>query len=201
MDTTVDVTPMANMISAAPSSERLEFGYFVQHWSFMFPLFKKSFDLSQTIQGTKYIWVTWRKQLSTAWPGTTPDFLWRTIFTWNVSKKYNFFVCQNQSCFCTVRQISIWTRFEEFWTFVWFSTIVWNTSCIMSNQGSRHAANAWPAKAQGPCLLHWGSPAPALLFLVFLSFLFCKVLLNYLPGIRGPVKKFLVSLRDWPVSK
>ena len=30
---------------------------------------------------------------------------------------------------------------------------------------------------------------------------FVKVLLNYLPGIRDPVRKFLVSLRDWPVSK
>ena len=28
-----------------------------------------------------------------------------------------------------------------------------------------------------------------------------KVLLNYLPGIRDPVRKFLVSLRDWPVSE
>ena len=28
-----------------------------------------------------------------------------------------------------------------------------------------------------------------------------KVLLNYLPEIREPVRKFLVSLRDWPVSK
>ena len=36
----------------------------------------------------------------------------------------------------------------------------------------------------------------------FLSF-HCekKVLLNYFPGIRDPVKKFLVSLRDWPVSE
>ena len=40
---------------------------------------------------------------------------------------------------------------------------------------------------------------PSQTFLVFLSF--SKVLLNYLPGIRDPVKKFLVSLRDWPVSK
>ena len=30
---------------------------------------------------------------------------------------------------------------------------------------------------------------------------FVKVLLNYLPGIRDPVRKFLVSLRDWPVGK
>jgi len=29
---------------------------------------------------------------------------------------------------------------------------------------------------------------------------YIEVLLNYLPGIRGPVKKFLVSLRDWPVQ-
>ena len=28
-----------------------------------------------------------------------------------------------------------------------------------------------------------------------------KVLLNYLPEIREPIRKFLVSLRDWPVSK
>jgi len=29
---------------------------------------------------------------------------------------------------------------------------------------------------------------------------YIEVLLNYLPGIRNPVKKFLVSLRDWPVQ-
>jgi len=29
---------------------------------------------------------------------------------------------------------------------------------------------------------------------------YIEVLLNYLPGIRDPVKKFLVSLRDWPVQ-
>jgi len=29
---------------------------------------------------------------------------------------------------------------------------------------------------------------------------YIEVLLNYLPGIRDPVRKFLVSLRDWPVQ-
>ena len=28
---------------------------------------------------------------------------------------------------------------------------------------------------------------------------YIEVLLNYLPGLREPVRKFLVSLRDWPV--
>ena len=27
-----------------------------------------------------------------------------------------------------------------------------------------------------------------------------QVLLNYLPGLRDPVRRFLVALRDWPVQ-
>ena len=76
---------------------------------------------------------------------------------------------------------------------IWWKNI-WQRGC--------HAASTWPAKVEGSSLLHWGIQLPRDHFPVVLSF-HCekKVLLNYFPGIRDPVKKFLVSLRDWPVSE
>ena len=72
-------------------------------------------------------------------------------------------------------------------------------------QGGGNATSSEPAETEGSGLLHWGSILVKFHhkphYWLYVEFSSLKVLLNYLPEIREPIRKFLVSLRDWPVSK
>ena len=126
-----------------------------------------SSHLSQTNPGTEFFWGTWKRRLSTAWPGGL-----KAMLTYSPSLR------------CKLRWIE----------YVWYE----------------HTSGRWQ------CNQFWTSRNWRLWFII-LRFHFCqispqapsfietfssvKVLLNYLPEIREPIRKFLVSLRDWPVSK